>query len=145
MLIRPYRPMDRREVLALQDSADVDLNATVPDDFYSDLDDIESAYVGGVFLVAEVNGAIAGMGGLLSTGEIVRMRVHAEHRRQGLATRILASLIDRARDLGMKRVFLHTLQEQAAAQRLYVAHGFEEVGRGRIHGNPVVAYQRSIA
>jgi GNAT superfamily N-acetyltransferase len=72
------------------------------------------------------------------------MRVHAEHRRQGLATRIVADLVDQARKLGMRRVFLHTLEEQVAAQRLYLANGFEESGRGSMHGNLAVAYERSI-
>jgi GNAT superfamily N-acetyltransferase len=142
VLILPYRFADKSEILALQENSDVDLSAAVPENFYSDLDNIPTAYAGGVFLVAELNDRIVGMGGLLSTGEIVRMRVHTEHRRQGIATDILAKLVDWAREIGMRRVFLHTQEEQVAAQQLYITQGFEEVGRGTIHGNSVVGYER---
>ena len=141
MRIRPYRPSDQAAVLALQTNSDADLAATVPGNFYDDLRSIETAYAKGAFVIAESDDLIVGMGGLLPTGEIVRMRVDMKHRRKGIASRILDALLLRARELGLGRVFLHTLSEQRAAQQLYQATGFVEVRRGEIHGNTVVAYE----
>lgn len=139
--VRPYRPTDHDGVSALRGSSEADLSATVPQNFYDDLGTIEATYEGGAFLVAELDGTVIAMGGLLATGEIVRMRVLSEHRRKGIASAILTALITRARELGMDRVFLHTLTEQRAARQLYLAHRFRETGQGEIHGNSVVGYE----
>jgi ribosomal-protein-alanine N-acetyltransferase len=141
MRIRPYRPGDLSAVLALQTNSDADLAATVPENFYDDLRSIETAYAKGAFVIAESEDLIVGMGGLLPTGEIVRMRVDIQHRRKGIASQVLDALLLRARELGLSRVFLHTLNEQLAAQQLYQAKGFLELGRGEIHGNSVIAYE----
>ena len=140
--IRDYRSADHAAVLALQAAADADLGALVPDDFYRDLQQVETTYAGGAFLIAEVSGHVAGMGGLLRTGEVVRMRVDAGFRRRGVARQLLEALLLRARRLGMARVFLHTLTMQHAAQNLYVQAGFHKVGRGEVHGNAVIAYEK---
>jgi GNAT superfamily N-acetyltransferase len=60
------------------------------------------------------------------------MRVVDQHRRKGIGSQILEALRLRAKDLGLSRVFLHTLSEQHAAQQLYEATGFCESGRGEI-------------
>jgi len=141
MHIRPYRPSDRTAVCVLQTDSDADLAATVPENFYDDLRSIETVYAKGAFVVAETEGLIVGMGGLLPTGEIVRMRVDARHRRKGIASQMLDALLLHARELGLSRVFLHTLSEQHAAQQLYQATGFLEMRRGEIHGNSVIQYE----
>ena len=140
--IREHQPGDLPGILALQAAADVDLAARVPDDFYDDLRHVDAAYHGGALLVAELDGTIVGMGGLLPTGEIVRMRTDPGQRRKGIASGILSALLARAGQRRLKRVFLHTLREQTAAQQLYLTAGFRESGRGEIHGNPVIAYEK---
>jgi GNAT superfamily N-acetyltransferase len=115
MRIRAYRSSDRAAVLALQANSDAGLAAVVPENFYDDLRDIDAAYEGGAFVIAETENTILGMGGLLPTGEIVRMRVVDQHRRKGIGSQILEALRLRAKDLGLSRVFLHTLREQHAA------------------------------
>ena len=140
--IRDYRIADHADVLALKQAAEADLAADVPVDFYQDLQKIETSYAGGAFLVAEACGRIVGMGGLLPTGEVVRMRVDSAFRRRGIARQILEKLLARARRLGMERVFLHTLTVQHAARSLYVQAGFRESAGGEIHGNAVIAYEK---
>lgn len=144
MSIRPYTSSDRSAVLALRANSDAGLAATVPASFYDDLQSIDTAYEGGAFVIAESEDMIVGMGGLLRTGEIVRMRVAAQHRRKGIASQILEALLLRARELGLSRVFLHTLSEQFAGQQLYQATGFHESERGEIHGNSIIGYEKDL-
>ncbi len=99
-----------------------------------DLDDIAASYAGAVFLVARRDGgaasgsAIAGCGALVpldgETGEIVRMSVAADARRQGVGTQILDTLTAAARELGLKRLVLETTVDWQAARRFYERCGF---------------------
>ena len=140
MHIRPFEPEDQAAIEQLQEEGMAELDVLTPAGYFDDLASIAEAFEGGVFLVAEIEGAAAGMGGLTPEGEVVRMRVSASYRRQGIALALLNQLVERARALEMKRVFLHTLVSQQAAQNLYLKYGFHEAGRGKLHGNHVVAY-----
>ena len=53
-------------------------------------------------------------------------------RRQGIARRLLAWVYQRARTGGFDRVTLHVWADNAEAQRLYAAEGFDEVGRADV-------------
>lgn len=61
-------------------------------------------------------------------GEIKAMRTVAVARGRGVGTRMLAFLLDRARDRGYRRVSLETGTHDyfAPARRLYRGHGFVE-------------------
>ena len=100
---------------------------------------------GGAFIVAEENGEIVGMGGLLPSGEVVRMRTDPRYQRRGIATLVLDALEAEAVQLGFRELHLHTLETQVKAQRLYEKCGFQESARGKIHGNPVVQYRKPLA
>lgn len=86
------------------------------------------------FLVMRQGGRPVGMGALKRLGdghaEIKSMHVLAEHRGQGLAARLLATLLDRAQALGMGRVSLETGSQDsfAPARALYARAGFRECG-----------------
>ncbi|RDS76118.1 N-acetyltransferase [Alteriqipengyuania lutimaris] len=75
---------------------------------------------------------IAGVGALRKLspdqGEIKSMRTHPDHVRQGIADAILGTIIERARDLGMKRLSLETGSGAGfdAAIAFYRSRGFRE-------------------
>jgi len=83
---------------------------------------------GSQFVVAELDGEIVGTGALMpagpNTSRIVRMAVHPERRRQGIAQRIVADLIARARMRGDARVLVSTDVPWTSANALYLACGF---------------------
>jgi ribosomal protein S18 acetylase RimI-like enzyme len=121
----------------------------------ADLEDVEANYVdvGGDFFVAETGDGeagpsgtrrIVGMGALEPIGEasfqadailreedgpaaeITRMRVDPEYQRQGIGTRLVERLEERARELGYEVLVLDTTARQTGAQRLYESFGYEQ-------------------
>jgi ribosomal-protein-alanine N-acetyltransferase len=75
------------------------------------------------------------VGFLLSRGaageeELLLIAVHPEHRGNGIGTALIERFIDVARQRGTERLFLE-MREGNPAERLYVALGFEPVGRRR--------------
>jgi GNAT superfamily N-acetyltransferase len=85
----------------------------------------------GLFLVAEVDGVLAGCGAwrALPTGEAEIKRVYVEpaFRRRGLAQLIVAALEDGAARAGHGSVVLNTGQEQPEALALYARLGYTPV------------------
>merc|ERR1719410_2637902 len=115
------------------------------------MDDIEKHYVnieGGNFWVAEEIGEdnkgsrVVGCVGVqplkpeeivdttsLKSYELLRMSVHQDFRRQGLAQKLLQHLEDYVRnELGGDKVVLFTLNEMKTACKFYEANGFQRVG-----------------
>ena len=78
----------------------------------------------GDFLVLVRDGLPIAGGAFMShddeTAEIKRVWVHSEHRRQGLARRIMAALEERAGALGYTRAYLTTGFRQPEAVSLYL-------------------------
>jgi amino-acid N-acetyltransferase len=83
------------------------------------------------FLVGEVDGEVVGCGALHvlweDLGEIRTVAVHPEAVGRGVGHAIVAALVDRARDLGLGRLFVLTFED-----RFFARHGFAE-----IDGTPV--------
>lgn len=94
-----------------------------------DLDDIATSYVNDVFLVAWQGDRIVGTGALVhrsdKTGEIVRMSVARDMRRQGIGSLILERLIERARSKGYRRVILETTKTWSEVIKFYLKCGFQ--------------------
>jgi ribosomal-protein-alanine N-acetyltransferase len=67
--------------------------------------------------------AVADEAELLSIGVIEKFR------RQGLATQLLAQVVDFVASRGVEKLFLEVAEDNAGAQALYQAHGFTRVGR----------------
>ena len=61
------------------------------------------------------------------TAEFKRIWTHEEHRRRGLARRVLDELESRAVQLGYRQVFLTTGPSQPEAVGLYLAAGYTEL------------------
>jgi GNAT superfamily N-acetyltransferase len=104
----------------------------------------------GVYVVAYVDGQPLACGALrpvdASVAELRRMYVHRDHRRQGLASAVLAHLLGEARRLGYSRLVLETGHRQLPAMRLYESHGFRRTAPFGDHiDDPTsVCYARSI-
>ena len=88
--------------------------------------------------VAVLDGEVVGMAGLhVGTGKLrlggsIGMMVHDEHQGRGIGRRLLDALLDVADNyLGLARVELEVLADNARAIRLYERSGFEHEGRKR--------------
>ena len=83
------------------------------------------------FFVAEVDGKVIGCGALHvlweDLGEVRTVAVLEEHRGKKIGHQILSAIIERARGLGLKRLFCLTFETV-----FFGGHGFQE-----IHGAPV--------
>lgn len=59
--------------------------------------------------------------------EVKRMWTHPDHRRRGLADRVLTALEDGARDAGYSRLVLETGPRQPEAAALYERRGYSRI------------------
>lgn len=90
---------------------------------------------GGCFLVAEVAGHLAGMGGFRPAAgpedraEILRVRVHPALRRRGIGRAVMAGLETRARELGFAEAWLDTATNQPESMAFYEALGYRDIGQ----------------
>ncbi len=115
-----------------------------------DLSDPVASYLAsdGEFLVGTLAGRIIAMGALLPSSEtraeIKRMRVHPDQQRRGFGARILLELERRAHSRGFQVLQLDTTAQQVAARRLYEAHGYREVRRGRLGRFELIYYEKSL-
>ena len=83
------------------------------------------------YIVAEVNGAIAGYGGMwlvMEEAHITNIAVRPGLRGRGVGMAIVAGLIDAARELGIMYMTLECRKSNVAAQNLYGKFGFARVG-----------------
>lgn len=89
-----------------------------------------------LFFVAESSGEFLGYVSAVyavDECEIANIAVTERFRRRGVATKLLLSLIDAARALGMQNVYLLVRDGNAAARALYGKLGFIEVGRRKAY------------
>ena len=93
-----------------------------------DLNDISASYAGGLFLIALRNDELIGTGAILPRpahiGEVVRMSVVANMRRNGIGKMILDKLCDHARANGYRRVVLETTATWHEVIEFYKNYGF---------------------
>ena len=59
--------------------------------------------------------------------QVTAVAVHPEHRRQGLARRVLEALLRLGQEAGAERVILEVASRNEAARALYAGLGFREV------------------
>ncbi|RME48518.1 MAG: ribosomal-protein-alanine N-acetyltransferase [Chloroflexi bacterium] len=72
------------------------------------------------------------------SGHIPTLATHPDFRRKKLASYLLVHLLQLAQELGCTEATLEVRASNAAAQRLYLRHGFSYVGRRRgYYANPV--------
>lgn len=117
--LRPARTTDVRAIRQLVDaySSDGRLLSKATVTLFEDVQE---------FLVAEAGGEVVGCGALHvmweDLAEVRTLAVDPALARRGIGSALLAALMDRARDVGVKRVFCLTFMV-----RFFSAHGFAEI------------------
>lgn len=96
---------------------------------------------GNYYLVArDESGAVAGYGGLaVLPGEeawVNNLAVRRDAQRRGIGRALLAALLAEAERHRVPRVLLEVAADNAAAQQLYAAHGFEPISVRRGYYQP---------
>lgn len=132
--IRPLRPEDIDRVAALEPVL------FGPDDWSADTYHAELATPGRTYLATvDANDHLVGWAGTAAGEEtqVMTIGVDPEHRRRGLATAMLAALVDQARGTGSSSVLLEVRADDDGARTLYERAGFTAVGTRRRY------YQRS--
>lgn len=83
-----------------------------------------------------------------STGDILRLYVHPDHRRQGIGSRLLESTVDELHSQGVNRIRAMVLTGNDRGQAFYESFGFERIDEGetRIAGEryPEYTYVRTV-
>jgi len=88
------------------------------------------------FWVARDSKGVVGTLGLKqlshTQGEIKKFFVRADLRRSGVAVELMSYLIQRSNDLGIKTLYLGTVERLKAAQRFYEKMGFERITKKQL-------------
>ena len=96
---------------------------------------------GGMALVACLDGRVVAYGGMtyvLDEGSVTNIATHPDARRRGIGRRLTATMLERARSIGLCRVFLEVRESNLAARSLYEELGFHACGvRKKIYRRPV--------
>jgi ribosomal-protein-alanine N-acetyltransferase len=85
-------------------------------------------------LVAEASGRLVGYAAcwfVMDQGELGNVAVTGPWRRRGVGARLIAAVLARTADRGIRELFLEVRPSNPGAQRLYARFGFEVVGRRR--------------
>ncbi|GAA1492093.1 GNAT family N-acetyltransferase [Curtobacterium herbarum] len=97
---------------------------------------------GGVVLVARMGNEVVGCVGLAPHGtdefELVKMAVDPDHQGHGTGRALIHAVIDRARELGARRVLLETNSSLTSAIHLYETTGFRHLGADEHPPSPYV-------
>src|SRR5690606_14260383 len=82
------------------------------------------------YVAAEVDGELVGYAGIILApdAQVMTVGVVASHRRHGIATRLVADLVERAGAARARDVFLEVRAGDDGAQELYRRAGFEAIG-----------------
>ncbi len=120
ILVRPARTADVRAIRELVDtySRDGRLLSKATVTLFEDIQE---------FLIAELDGEVVGCGALHvmweDLAEVRTVAVAPAYARRGIGSVLLTALMERAREVGVQRVFCLTFMV-----RFFEAHGFVEIG-----------------
>ena len=99
---------------------------------------------GGEIVMAMLDDRAIGCCALLamaeSSFEVGKMAGAEEYRGRGVGRKLLAQVVERAREIGAKRLYLETSTKLPNAIHLYEAHGFTRLPPERVRRSP---YSRS--
>jgi [ribosomal protein S18]-alanine N-acetyltransferase len=134
--LRPLRRGDRPAILALERELFPE-DAWTPEMFAAEFAQPASRRL---YLVAEEGHTVIGYAGMMFTGgpqaDVLTLAVHPAHWGRGTGTALLCALVDEAARRGHAEVMLEVRQDNPRARRLYLRHGFEEVGIRRGYYQP---------
>ena len=106
-----------------------------PEMFWSELAEYDTRY----YLVAVEGRDVVGYGGLCVYGDegyVQNLAVRRARQRAGLGRQLLQALLAESERRRTRTVGLEVRADNAPAQRLYAAHGFEPVGLRRGYYQP---------
>jgi [ribosomal protein S18]-alanine N-acetyltransferase len=93
-----------------------------------------------LYLVAEEGDELVGYGVMMFTGgpqaDVLTLAVAPAHWGQGVGTALLSALVDEAGRRGHTEVMLEVRKDNPRARRLYLRHGFTEIGIRRGYYQP---------
>lgn len=97
------------------------------EDFFRELIENDFDFI----MVAIESGRILGFGVIrcLPDAEILSLAVVEEERRKGIGSVILREMINQARSVGCKNIFLEVRSKNIPAQRMYETNNFEVIGK----------------
>jgi ribosomal-protein-alanine N-acetyltransferase len=93
-----------------------------------------------LYLVAEAGNALIGYAGMMFTAgsqaDVVTLAVAPARWGEGTGTALLMALVDEAGKRGYQEVLLEVRKDNPRARRLYLRHGFDEIGIRRGYYQP---------
>lgn len=134
--IRPIAPGDNQSLARIIRDTLTEFGANHPGTVYYDptTDALYELFQqkGSWYLVAEINGKLVGGGGIFPTDglpadtcELVKMYLLPEARGLGLGKRLIESCMEKAREMGYRKMYLETMPELKNAVKVYEKMGFE--------------------
>ncbi len=134
--IRPVGFADNKILASIIRDALLEFNAAKPGTVYFDktTDHLYELFreKNSCYFVAEKNGQILGGSGIFPTAglpadtcELVKLYLHKEARGVGLGKKLMATCLDKAKEMGYKFVYLETMPELNIAVPMYQKLGFE--------------------
>ena len=92
---------------------------------------------GGFIYLAKLEHKIVGTAGLAKEGdsvyELIKMTVAPELRGKGIGKMLIEKCLDKARQLGAKKIFLYSNSQLTTAISLYKKHGFVHIDPSGSH------------
>jgi GNAT superfamily N-acetyltransferase len=151
--IRRYASGDHASVFALHQECLAQVGLRPGDGVYYDDDfaRVEEIYLraGGEFLVGEVGGTVAAIGGLRrvndGTAEMVRLRVRPDQQGRGYGAAIVTVLEERAMELGYQALLADTTVKQPVAMELYRSSNWQETNREVTGATVTVYFEKHLA
>ncbi len=135
MLIRPFEASDQEATRRLILDGLGEHFGYIDESLNPDLDDIMTSYIvpGHVFVVVLSGSKLVGTGALIikddKAGQLVRISVHADHRREGIGRAVVKHLVEIAKKRNLVRVLVETNNDWYDAIGLYRHLGFIEYDR----------------
>lgn len=120
--------MDRGHIARIAELERQCFNAPWSEECLASELDNELAY----WIVAMEGDAVAGYVGsqtVLGETDMMNIAVHPDHRRKGIAERLLLELIAALKGMDSHCLTLEVRESNEPARRLYEKHGFQEIGR----------------
>jgi [ribosomal protein S18]-alanine N-acetyltransferase len=134
--LRPMRRADMPRIMALEPELFPE-DAWTPEMFAAEFAQPASRRL---YLVAEDGNELIGYAGMMFTAgsqaDVVTLAVSPGRWGQGIGTALLRALIDEARGRGCSEVLLEVREDNPRARRLYLRHGFAEIGTRRGYYQP---------
>ena len=134
--LREMKQADMAAIMALEDELFPE-DAWTPEMFAAEFAQPPSRRL---YLVAEAGDALIGYAGMMFTGgaqaDVVTLAVAPARWGEGTGTALLMALVGEAEKRGYEEVLLEVRKDNPRARRLYLRHGFDEIGIRRGYYQP---------